>query len=112
MNRKSPIARVGAVFLMVAALAIGVPNQPADAAGRCGSSVTNLNLLSKQRFVGGSVMRRYKATVDYPGATGWVDQTANALYTVLPASATPTLLNSKIGDRATTGSMVASGEPS
>ncbi|HEX5016270.1 MAG TPA: phosphodiester glycosidase family protein [Actinomycetes bacterium] len=103
---------IGATGLMLAGLAIGVPNQPADAAGRCGSSVTNLNLLSKQRFAGDSVLRRYKATVDYPGATGWVDQTANALYTVLPGSATPTLLNSKIGDRATTGSMVSGQQPS
>jgi exopolysaccharide biosynthesis protein len=84
---------------------------PADAGTRCGTKVTNLNFLSKQRFAGDSVMQRYRASIDYPGATGWVDQTAVALYTKLPSGASPALLNPKIGDRATTGSMVKGQQP-
>ncbi len=114
MQLSSVTPRRGLVVLtagtMVATLGIAVTHQ-ADAADRCRSAVTAMKQVARHRFAGQGITKTYHAAIDYPGAGGWVDQSANAIYTVFPTAAVPALLNSQIGDRLETGKQVRAQQP-
>lgn len=97
------IALIGTLVL---AGAVVVPHDAAKAAAPCMSKVTSMNLLSESRFAADGLLRRFHVHVDYPGKNDWHDQTANAIYGIYPANASPALINSPIGERTTTGDQV------
>lgn len=103
----------GLVFVTAGALvaALAVASTGTATAGlRCRVPVTSLALDNKQHFAGGSVLKRYSAAVDYPLGTTY-DQSGKVIMGVLPSTAYPTLLKSKIGVRTKTGEMVKTQEP-
>lgn len=97
---------IALIGTLVVAGAVVVPHDAAKAAAPCMTKVTSMKSLSKSRFAADSLLRRYHVHVDYPGKNDWHDQTANAIYGIYPANASPVLINSPLGERITTGDQV------
>ena len=114
MQLSSVTPRRGLVVLaagsMVTTLGIAVTHQ-ADAADRCRSAVTAMKQVARHRFAGQGISKTYHAAIDYPGASGWVDQSGKAIYTVFPTAAVPALLYSQIGARLEPGKQVKAQQP-
>jgi exopolysaccharide biosynthesis protein len=100
---------LGTAGAIVAGIGLTAP-QGAVAVDPCKVDIKNVTLDSTQRFAGGSKLKRYGVSVDYPVGTTY-DQTAKVVLGVYPANAYPTLLNAKIGNRTKTGDMVKAQEP-
>jgi hypothetical protein len=102
----------GAAFLgagaLVATLVVTVP-QEADAARPCRVKTTT-SLDSSQRFAGGGILKRFSATAA-GAAKGGYDQRGKIIMTSYGAGAFPSLINDKIGERRTIGSMVQAQQP-
>ena len=101
---------------LAAVLAAGIPlltTTPSSAgtATPCGNTVTALSVASTDGFASGGKIRRLNATVDFPGRTGFYDQSGRVMLGKYPAGSVPTLLNTPVGDRATVGSQVKSQRP-
>lgn len=109
VTRARGVVVLGTVAAMAAVgLTAGAPADGAAKAVPCANKVTALDLLSTSKFAAGGRLKRFRATVDFPGRTGFYDQTARALLGVYPSGSLPALVNPRIGDRATVGSMVIS----
>ncbi|MEO8329419.1 MAG: phosphodiester glycosidase family protein [Candidatus Nanopelagicales bacterium] len=98
---------------LLAAVWLTAGVQPTDAAtvAPCGNTVTALDRLSAKGFASGGKIKRYRATVDFPGRTGFYDQTGIALLGEYPVGSLPTLINPSIGERDTVGALVQSQQP-
>ena len=94
-----------AVALPAVWLTAGTAPTGAAAVAPCGNVVTGFNLQSTTAFASNSKLKQYRATVDFPGTTGFRDQTATVLLGVYPAGSRPAMVNPAIGDRATVGSL-------
>jgi hypothetical protein len=113
-NRLMTKSAVGVSLVVVLAATTGlVAADNAVAAGRCKSTVTTMTAVSKSKFAGGGLLRRYSAAVDYPnGATvNWEDQSANLIYGVYPAGTGIAVINARIGETKAIGSMVQTQRP-
>ena len=101
---------------LVAVLAAGVPlvtSTPTSAgtATPCGNTVTALNLSSSDGFAAGGKIRQFNATVDFPGRTGFYDQSGRVMLGRYPAGSVPSLINMAVGERNTVRSQVTSQRP-
>jgi hypothetical protein len=111
---RRPVLATGVT--LVALLAAGVPlvtTTPTSAGTTtpCGNTVTAMNLNSSDGFASGGKIRRFNATVDFPGRTGFYDQSGRVMVGRYPAGSMPTLLNMPVGDRNTVRSQVTSQRP-
>ncbi|HVQ87614.1 MAG TPA: phosphodiester glycosidase family protein [Actinomycetes bacterium] len=98
-------------LLAVSLLTAGVQPTGAATVTPCGNTVTAFQLQAKNGFASGGKIKRYRATVDFPGRTGFYDQTGTAILGTYPAGSLPTLINPPIGDRSTIGALVKSQYP-
>ncbi|HVQ87161.1 MAG TPA: phosphodiester glycosidase family protein [Actinomycetes bacterium] len=106
--------RHGLVLLTASSLVAGlgvVATTTADAATPCNSNVTSLSQDNAQRFAGGSKLKRYTASVNYPEGSASYDQTAKILMATYPSTAYPSTLTARIGNRIKSGDMVKAQQP-
>ena len=99
------------VLLTGVCLMAGVQPTGAAPVEPCGNLVTELLLQSTSRFAADGKIKRYRATIDFPGRTGFYDQTGKVFLGVYPAGSLPTIINPPIGDRSTVGALVQSQQP-
>ena len=112
MKRSRMTAAVAVSALVTGVwLTTGAPPSGAATVTPCGNTVTALSLVSTKHFASGGKDKQFRATIDFPGRTGWYDQTGTALLGVYPAGSLPTLINPSIGDRSTIGTLVKAQYP-
>lgn len=109
--RQAAAAAGTAALLAGALLTVEVPSTSAATVVPCGNTVTAFDLLSKASFADGGKIRRYRATVDFPGRTGFYDQSGNVMVGVYPTGSLPTIIAPSVGDRATVGTLVKAQQP-
>ena len=103
--RPKVVALAVAVALPAVWMTAGAAPTGAAAAVPCGNVVTGFNLQSTTGFASNGKLKQYRVTVDFPGTTGFRDQTATALLGVYPAGSRPAMINPAVGDRATVGAL-------
>ena len=101
-RRMGVLLAAGAIGASTALIAL---TPSATALAPCGVSMKRIHLESQRSFAGGGVLKRYTASVNYPGGKS-KDQTGKVMLSVYPKNAVPRLINAKLGARTTIGDMV------